>query len=82
MKNEFCKIFIVEDCQLLITKQYNSGDDVYQVSQITEIKGVRPTVSFVFKTKKQMNDCYKKYDRKQAEEFIEKVKDAFMGNES
>lgn len=71
MKNEFCKIIVVDDHhQVLVTKGYDSDDDMYKVHVATAIGGIRVTVSPGFKTKKQMNTCFKDYAEYNASKFL------------
>jgi hypothetical protein len=67
MKNEFAKLFEIEDHQILIMK--DETEDGYEIKQIVDFEEVRPIMSIGFDSEEKCNECFNKYGKEEAEKF-------------
>lgn len=72
---EFAKLFPVKKDQVLLVIREDEEDEKapYKLDQITEIKGIRATVSLCFVEKKDCTTGFKKYALVNALEFHAQV---------
>lgn len=63
-KIEFCKIFELENYQILIMK--DEDEDEYVVKQITDFPGFRPMMSLGFATEEKRDECFNDYTEENA----------------
>lgn len=77
---DFAKIFKIGKTQVLITLD-NSDDEEspHRINQVTQIKGVRATVSFLFKKQSMCNKAFKEYDQEKAEKYHESIAKTLNG---
>lgn len=73
-KLKFSKLFEVGDYQVLITKNYEAEEEMFTVSQTTELEDCRPSLSLGFEKEKDCDKCFEDYNSKNAKKFLQQVK--------
>lgn len=72
--NEFAKIFWTDDHQILVTKEYDSAEQCYDVIVATEFESVKTSIKYSFKQKEGMVEAYTMFNQEMADETFQNIK--------
>ncbi len=78
-KNNFAKLFDFKKHQLLVTKEFDEGNEdgkEFHVLQRVEFANFKVNISIMAKTEEQRDEVFNNYDHKMASDFMKWVLDA------
>lgn len=81
MKHTFAKIIELDNHQVLVTKDFNSETDKYEVTITTHLDGVAPSATLGFATEEKAHECWNQFDQDQAEAFVHQMNDVFKAEQ-
>jgi hypothetical protein len=74
MKNQFAKLFELDNHQVLVTKNYDqdeTGKDVFLMEVSTSLNSIQPTMKAHYPTEEKRDQQFEKYDKHNAQKFLE-----------
>jgi hypothetical protein len=59
---------------VLITKEYDNDNDIFNVVQTTNLDGVRPSLALGFKSESKRDECFNDYNEEKAGIFLQTIR--------
>lgn len=74
MKNKFAKLFEFEECQVLLTKDFEENAETeFKIVQVTHCENVTIDLALGFENEENRDSVFEKYGKKEAAEFLETI---------
>lgn len=73
MKNQFAKLFDLEDHQVLITKDEDEDAKEFSITQTTQIDGCDPSASLFFTNQDIRDSAFDSYNKEAAQRFLDSM---------
>jgi len=71
--NKFAKLFELGNNQVLLIKEYEEEEDIFQVSQTTWIDNVSYSIKLSMKSEVSRNKYFEKYNEEDAKHFLKNI---------